>query len=242
MIPKSIFDDDFSADHIGWCSDDNISRLFKLMEGTVLVPDRGNLRYIPIARQTKLKLILVDDPRREFSKYLEEYDPVMETEIHPSAIIGQNTVIHPGTKIGENVIIGDNCTIGGCGFGYTGDDLIPHKGNVVISDGVHIGSNTCIDRAVIGSTVIGENTKIDNLVHIAHGCKVGKSCKVIASSVLCGSVELGDHVWVAPKAVIKQKVKVGSGALIGLGAIVLSDVPSNYTVKGVYSKKSNSLT
>lgn len=237
MIPKSIFDDDFSAEHIGWCSDDNISRLFQLNEGTVIVPDRGHLRYIPIARQTKLKLFLVDDPRREFSKYLKNYDPKFETLIHPSAVIGHNTYIHPGTIIGENVIIGHNCTIGGDGFGYTGDDLIPHKGRVEIKDNVHIGSNVCIDRAVIGSTIIGENTKIDNLVHIAHGCKVGKSCKIIASSVLCGSVELGDKVWVAPKAVIKQKVKVGSGSIIGLGAVVISDVSPNSTMIGVPAKR-----
>lgn len=237
MIPKSIFDEDFGKGHIGWCSDKNIDRLFKLMEGTVFVPDNGTLKYIPIARKTKLELITCENPRMEFAKVLETYEPNLKTDIHPTVSIGKNTVIHEGTIIGKDVIIGDNCVIGGDGFGYIEDYKIEHRGNVVINEGVHIGSNTCIDRAVIGSTIIGENTKIDNLVHIAHGVKIGKSCKIIASSVLCGSVTLGNNVWVSPKAVIKNGITIGDEVVIGLGAVVINNVNRRTTVIGVPAKE-----
>lgn len=232
LIPKSIFDDDFNETNIGWCSLENINHLYSLDKGSVFVPKNGNLKYIPLARRTKLDLILVDNPRKEFAKVLGRYNPELETFIHPNAIIGKNTTIHKGTYIDDGVIIGDNCTIGGVGFGYEDNEQIPHKGNVILKSGVHIGNNTCIDRAVIGSTFIDEETKIDNLVHIAHGCSIGKNSKIIAGAVLCGSVRVGNNVWIAPNASIRQGLTIGDNAVIGLGSVVVKDVSEGKTVKG----------
>lgn len=151
--------------------------------------------------------------------------------------IGHNTVIHAGTVIDNHVSIGANCTIGGVGFGYERNEngtyeVIPHIGNVHICDHAEIGNNTTIDRAVMGSTLIGENVKIDNLVHIAHGVQIGSNSLIIAHAMVAGSVTIGRNVWVAPTAAILQKTTIGDDALIGMGSLVLKDVPANKVVAG----------
>lgn len=158
-------------------------------------------------------------------------------EIGDNVIILHNTVILNGTIIGNNVTIGANNTIGGTGFGYEknseGDfELIPHLGNVVIGDNVDIGNNTCIDRAVMGSTVLEENVKIDNLVHIAHGVKIKRNAVVIANAMVAGSVEIGENSWIAPSASIMNKKNVGKNSLVGLGAVVTKAVEDNVIVAG----------
>lgn len=143
----------------------------------------------------------------------------------------------PPDQIHHTAIIMEGSVIGGDGFGYVRQEdqtflKMPHTGNVVIEANVEIGSNTCIDRAVIGSTVIGEGTKIDNLVHIAHGVKIGKNCLIIAGSVIGGSTEIGDNVYVGIGAMIKNKLKIGKNAVIGMGAVVIRDVGEGETVVG----------
>lgn len=151
--------------------------------------------------------------------------------------IDHHTTIKSGTKIGKNVVIGSNNTIGGVGFGYEKDEqgdyiFIPHIGNVLIEDKVEIGNNTCIDRAVLGSTILKENAKIDNLVHIAHGVVVGRNSLVIANAMVAGSVVIGDHTWVAPSSSILNQKKIGNQVTIGLAAVVVKDVPDGQTVIG----------
>ena len=142
-------------------------------------------------------------------------------------------------KIGHNVHIGENCVIGGQGFGYERDEdgswlAIPHLGNVVIEDNVTIHNNTNIDRAVTGSTLIGEGSKIDSLVHIAHNVELGKRCLVVAGAVIGGSVQIGDDSFIGMNVSIKQKVKIGRNVTIGAGAIVIGDVPDGMVVKGLW--------
>jgi len=156
--------------------------------------------------------------------------------------VSHNTVIMRDVMIGNNVSIGANCTIGGIGFGYEKDEddnfqLIPHIGNVVLNDNTEIGNNTCIDRAVLGSTIVGENVKIDNLVHIAHGVNIGRNTVVIANSMIAGSVEIGNDVWIAPSVSVLNQKTVGSGALVGMGAVVLKNVDNYATVVGNPAKK-----
>jgi UDP-3-O-[3-hydroxymyristoyl] glucosamine N-acyltransferase len=155
--------------------------------------------------------------------------------IHENVVIGSNvyiddhTVIKENTVIGSNVIIGANCTIGGVGFGYeqdeTGDyELIPHIGNVLINDYVEIGNNSTIDRAVMGSTILEENVKVDNLVHIAHGVNIGRNSMIIANAMVAGSVQVGENVWVAPSSSIINGITIGKNAIIGLGAVIVKHV------------------
>lgn len=163
-------------------------------------------------------------------------------EIGDNVTILHNTVILRDTVIGNNVTIGANNTIGGMGFGYEknpeGDfELIPHIGNVIIKDHVDIGNNTCIDRAVLGSTRIEENVKIDNLVHIAHGVTVGRNSVIIANAMVAGSVVIGENAWVAPSSSVLNKKKIGNHALVGLGAVVIKDVDDFSIVAGNPAKE-----
>jgi UDP-3-O-[3-hydroxymyristoyl] glucosamine N-acyltransferase len=151
--------------------------------------------------------------------------------------INHNTVVFSNSIIGEDVIIGSNCTIGGVGFGYEKNELgefelIPHIGNVVIENYVEIGNNTCIDRAVLGSTILRKNSKIDNLVHIAHGVEIGENSMVIANAMVAGSVKIGKNSWVAPSASILNQKIIGNDVVIGLSAVVVKDVADGMTVMG----------
>ncbi len=165
-------------------------------------------------------------------------------EIGDYSIIGHNSVIHSNTRIANHVTIGANCTIGGVGFGYEKNasneyEFIPHVGNVIIHELAEIGNNTCIDRAVLGSTIIGKNVKIDNLVHIAHGVKIGSNSLIIAHAMIGGSTEIGKNVWFAPSACILNKRKIEDNATIGMGAVVVKDVHENETIVGNPGKPLN---
>jgi UDP-3-O-[3-hydroxymyristoyl] glucosamine N-acyltransferase len=156
--------------------------------------------------------------------------------------INHNTAILSGTIIYENVIIGCNCTIGGVGFGYElthegSYDVIPHIGNVEIKSNVEIGNNVCIDRAVLGSTFIRENVKIDNLVHIAHGVQIGENSLIIANAMIAGSVNIGKNVWVAPSSSIIQKIDIKDNSLVGMGSVVIKEVAESTIVAGNPAKK-----
>jgi UDP-3-O-[3-hydroxymyristoyl] glucosamine N-acyltransferase len=171
---------------------------------------------------------------------------VIETgcSIGENVEIGHNTVIKKDVQIHANVQIGSNNVIGSVGFGYEPNEdgaweLIPHIGNVVIEEGVEIGNCTCIDKAVLGSTILRKNCKIDNLVHIAHGVEIGENALVIAHAMVAGSVQVGKNSWIAPGALIINQVEVGSNATIGLGAVVLRDVKDNQTVVGNPAKVLN---
>lgn len=133
--------------------------------------------------------------------------------------------------------------IGKDGFGYEWDGekhvKFPHLGDVIIGKDVEIGANTCIDRAALEGefTVIGDGTKIDNLVHIAHNVKIGEGCLIVAGSVIGGSCVIGDRCYIGIGAMIKNKVKIGNDVTIGMGAVVLKDVPDGWTVVGNPAKR-----
>jgi len=109
---------------------------------------------------------------------------------------------------------------------------LPHIGNVLIYDKVEIGNNTCIDRAVLGSTIIHENVKIDNLVHIAHGVVIQENSLIIAHAMIGGSAEIGKNVWIAPGALIINKGKVEDDSVVGMGAVVIKKVDKRAIVAG----------
>lgn len=158
-------------------------------------------------------------------------------EIGDNVYIGHNNIIKRRTIIEDNVRIGSNNTIGDSGFGYDKDEsddyyLIPHIGNVKICRNAEISNNTCIDRAVIGSTHIGENCKVDNLVHIAHGVRIGRNSLIIANSMIAGSTVIEENVWVSPSSSVLNKLHIGKNSLIGMGSVVIRDVEPNSVVVG----------
>lgn len=164
--------------------------------------------------------------------------------IGSGARIGRGCLIHPGAAVLDRCVLGDHCiihantSIGADGFGYRpspdgrGLVKIPHIGNVVIGNHVEIGANSCVDRAKFGSTTIGDGTKIDNLVQIGHGSRIGRSCILCGQCGTAGSVILGDGVMVGGGVGIADSVEVGSGARIAAFSGVTSNVPPEGAVMG----------
>lgn len=162
-------------------------------------------------------------------------------EIGKNTVIENNVVIQGHVSIGENCVIHSGTVIGCDGYGYYFDDdgtigKVDHFGGVVIGDYVEIGSNTCIDRGTIDDTVIGNNTKIDNLVHIAHNAVIGNNVCVVAGAVICGSVELENGSYVAPGGIVKNQMIVGENSFIGMGAVVTKPVEPEMVVAGIPAK------
>ena len=113
----------------------------------------------------------------------------------------------------------------------------PHIGNVVIQDNVEIGANNTVVRATLGSTLIEENTKTDDHVHIAHNCIVGRNCMITASAELSGSVRVGHDAWIGPNSSIMNKISLGNYSMIGLGSVVTKDIPDFSVFAGSPAKQ-----
>ncbi|WP_421728913.1 UDP-3-O-(3-hydroxymyristoyl)glucosamine N-acyltransferase [Brevundimonas sp.] len=171
--------------------------------------------------------------------------------------IGANSVVGPGVQIGRDCLIGPNTSvgfalvgdrvkiyagarIGEAGFGAAGSSTgpidIPQLGRVILQDGVTIGANTCIDRGAYGDTVIGENSKIDNLCMIGHNCVLGRNVLMAAHSGLAGSVIVGDNVMFGGQAGVGDHITIGDGARVAAGGGVLADVPAGETWSGYPAK------
>lgn len=151
-------------------------------------------------------------------------------------LVDANVVIYDQTKIGDRVLIHGGAVIGGDGFGYVFHDgayvKVPQVGNVVIENDVEIGCNVCIDRATIGSTVIRQGTKIDNLVQIAHNNHIGKHVVMAGQVGLAGSVRVGDYTVMGGKVGVADHVTIGDQVRIGGSSLVLRSVPSGQTIWG----------
>ncbi len=159
-------------------------------------------------------------------------------------VIGAHCQIRSGSVISERCTLGDHCliqsnvSIGSDGFGYRpspdgrGIVKIVHIGNVVIGNHVEIGSSTCIDRGKFSSTVIGDGTKIDNLVQIGHNCKIGRSCMIAGCCGISGSVTLGDGVIMAGQVAVKDHVTIGNGVTVGGKSGIINDIPDGQTILG----------
>jgi UDP-3-O-[3-hydroxymyristoyl] glucosamine N-acyltransferase len=134
------------------------------------------------------------------------------------ALIGDNVILHPGARIGQD------------GFRYqmsaSGHTKVPQLGRVIIQDNVEIGAGTTIDRGASGDTIIGEGTKIDNLVQIGHNVTVGRNCIIVAQCGISGSVVLGDNVILGGQVGVADHLTIGEGAMIGAKSGVVSNVPA----------------
>ncbi len=163
-------------------------------------------------------------------------------------VIGDGCVIDSHVCIYDDVVIGKNCNIkagaviGGSGFGFERDEKgnkfrFPQIGSVRIGDDVEIGSQTCIDRGALSDTVIGDHTKINNLCHIAHNNKIGQNVTITGCVNLSGGNIIEDDVWIAPNASLVGYVHLGEKATIGMGAVVVKDVPAREVWVGNPAKK-----
>ena len=159
-----------------------------------------------------------------------------DVEIGDDTILYPNVTIYDGCKIGRRCILHSGVVIGAGGFGFAQvggrHRKIPQIGIARIEDDVEIGANSCIDRAALGETVIGEGTKIDNLVQVGHNVRIGKHCLIVAQVGIAGSTELGDYVVAAGQAGFSGHLKIGNRAQVGGGAAVFHDIPDGTKVIG----------
>ena len=155
----------------------------------------------------------------------------------PEVCLFPNVVLYRQTQVGHRVTIHAGTVIGSDGFGYVLDQGRHRKllqlGNVVIHDDVEIGANAAIDRGALGSTVIGQGTKIDNLVHVAHNVVIGRHCLILGQVGFAGSTTLGDYVIVASQSGIADHLKVGNQAMVGAKSGVMRDVADGGRVLGI---------
>ena len=200
------------------------------------------------------------NPRLTFARCLNWIENTIgfrseEGFIHPSVIvapgahieagahIGQGTRIGTNAVVGGNVVIGRNCQllsgviVGDAGFGFERDETgvplrFPQIGRVVIGDGVVLGTGTVVARGALMDTVLGDDVKTDNLVHIAHNCQVGARTMLAACAEVSGSVHIGSDVWIGPNASLMNGIQLGSESFVGLGAVVTKDVPESAIVAG----------
>lgn len=230
-----------------------------LVPGSIVITGDPAAHALP---DPHISLLISDDPRLDFIRALEYLEatigfvkPDFESRIHPSVKAGQgvviekgcdieqgvilchNVVVHAGSKIGKNTVIRPGAVIGGEGFGFSrladGTPLrFVHLGGVSIGQNVEIGENTSICRGTLEDTIIEDNVKIDNLVHLAHNCHIKQGAFIIACAEVSGSVTVGENAWVGPNACILEKVNIGDSALIGIGSVVTKDVASHSVVAG----------
>lgn len=183
--------------------------------------------------------------------------------IGPGAKIGRGTVIAANAVIGPGVAIGRDCRIGAnatIGFALIGDRVrifssavigeagfgvaasaegaidAPQLGRAILQDGVTIGACSCVDRGAYDDTVIGENTKLDNLVQVAHNVRIGRNCVLAAQTGLAGSVTVGDGVQFGGKAGTGDHLHIGDRVRLAAGALTMRDIPAGETWCGVPAK------
>jgi UDP-3-O-[3-hydroxymyristoyl] glucosamine N-acyltransferase len=181
------------------------------------------------------------------------------TEIAPNAVIspraeiaeknvriGRRTMVEPNVTVFPHSIVGDDvilragCVIGMQGFEFKRLDgeILPvaHAGGVWLHDRVEVQANSTVDRSVFGGfTEVGEDSKIDNLVHISHNVKIGKRCFIVANAMIAGSVVIGDDVWIGPSASISSEITIGDRAFVTLGSVVTRDIAPDQHVTGNFA-------
>ncbi len=163
--------------------------------------------------------------------------------IYPQAVIGDRTVLHANcviherTQIGADCVIHSGAAIGSEGFGFVptamGWEKMEQSGITVLEDGVEVGCNSTVDRPAVGETRIRRGTKLDNLVHIAHGCEVGEGVVMAAQVGMAGGVTVGNRVILAGQVGISNQAHIGDGAIATAKAGIHSDVKPGEIVTGI---------
>jgi UDP-3-O-[3-hydroxymyristoyl] glucosamine N-acyltransferase len=163
--------------------------------------------------------------------------------VGPRAKIGRDCILYPNVVVYDDCVLGDRVTLHACtsighdGFGYSTQEGVHHKipqvGNVVIEDDVEIGANCSVDRATLGSTIIGKGTKFSNNIAIGHGSKVGAHCLFVAQVGIAGSVNVGHHVTMGGQVGVAGHLKIGDNVSIGAKSGVMDDIPDKSIYMGV---------
>lgn len=156
--------------------------------------------------------------------------------------IGDNTILYPGVTVYHHCKVGADCVlhagvvIGADGFGFAPVDghynKIPQLGNVVIGNNVEIGANTCIDRATMGSTVIEDGVKLDNLIQVAHNCHIGSNTVMASQVGVAGSTKIGSHCMIGGQVGFAGHITIGNGVQVGAQSGIPRDIPDGKILMG----------
>ena len=150
----------------------------------------------------------------------------MGVTIGPGGRLHGNVTVHHGVRIGARTVLHAGAVIGADGFGFVFAtdhyEKFPQVGTVELGDDVEIGANSCVDRAALGVTRIGDGTKLDNMVHIAHNCQIGRHVVIAAQTGLAGGVTVGDYAVIGGQVGVGERARIESRAVVGSGAGILT--------------------
>jgi len=163
--------------------------------------------------------------------------------IDDNCIIGDNSILYSGVKMYHSCVLGNNCllhsgvVVGSDGFGFApladgSYTKIPQLGNVIIEDNIEIGSNSCIDRATMGSTVIRKGTKLDNLIQVAHNCEIGSNTVVAAQSGFSGSSKVGSNCMIGGQVGISGHLQLGNRVMVAAQSGIAGNVKDDAKIMG----------
>jgi UDP-3-O-[3-hydroxymyristoyl] glucosamine N-acyltransferase len=199
--------------------------------------------------KAKPTLILSEAPKYDFGKVLQEFFVKETPTISPHSYVGTNVkigrdvdvhlgvVIYDNTVIGNRVTVRANAVLGAEGLDYGRNQKgelkrVPHVSYLIIEDDVDIGSDTTVQKGILRPTIIGKGTKIGPNCDIGHEVKIGKHCMITGMTFVGGATEIGDDTYIAPHSTIKNSIKIGSNVFVGIGSLVMHDVPDGTTVVG----------
>lgn len=199
--------------------------------------------------KNKPTLILSKTPKYDFAKVLQEYFEHRTPAISSLAHIGSdvkigddvdihsNVIIYDNTVIGNRVTIRANTVLGAEGLDYGKNQQgelkrIPHLSQLIIGDDVDIGSNTTVQKGILRPTYIGKGTKIGPNCDIGHEVRIGEHCIITGMTLVAGATQIGDYTFIAPHSTIKNSIKIGNNVFVGIGSLVIGDVPNGATIVG----------
>lgn len=225
----------FRAETFGLCVVDNPRLAYFLLHNALC----GNPAYAGETRPTVIAPTAQISPLAHIAKN--------------NVVIGENTVIEEFVSIKENTTIGDNCVIragsiiGGTGFEIKNDGIktitVTHIGGVQVGNNVEIQQNSCVDKAIYpwDNTILSDHVRVNSLVQIAHGVKVGSFTEIVAHTSIQGRVRIGKNTWIGPGSVIRNGITIGDRARVNMGAVVTLSAPDDAAVSGNFARPHSQL-
>jgi len=238
-------------DELAYCflknDEKDLEAICKASAGIIIC--QRHLKGRLISTKVRSTLILSGAPKYDFAKVLQEFFMEKTPAVSSHSYIGENVKlgkdvdIHSGVVIYENTVIGNrvtvraNAVLGAEGLDYGKNQKgelkrIPHLSQLIVEDDVDIGSNTTVQKGMLRPTIIGKATKIGPNCDIGHEVKIGKHCIITGMTLIAGATEIGDHTFIAPHSTIQNSIKIGSNVFVGIGSLVIHDVPDGMTVVG----------